>query len=421
MRKKVSEETILFLSVIKWVALATVLGAFVGCTTSLFVKGLELSQLISGAHPLYYLCLPISMFLTAWLGHEYLPLSDAHTTNNVIKVIHRSGRISIASMLKAFALPILTIGSGGSAGKEAPCADVGAGIGSFLGRMLKLNADDQRKLMICGVSAGFASVFGVPIAGALFGVEVLFVGSLLYEVILPSVVASITAYQVSSSLGITYFHLPLTPVTHFSESFFIKTIFAAIFFGICSALFIELMKLSSYAAEKIPLRLPIKGLIGGGLLIALVGLSSHRYLGLGLDIIQPTLRGAAAHWYDPIMKTLFTGVTLNFGGSGGIITPVLFVGATSGAAYASIFNLDIATFAAIGMVCLLSGATNTPISASIMAIELFGSSIAPYAAVACIISFLMTGHRSIYSAQVLSIKKSSSIQVQQGETMDRVH
>ncbi len=420
MKKRVTEQTVLFLSVVKWVVLATIIGCFVGFTTTLFVKGLAWSESLHALHPLYYLVLPLSMFITAWLGHQYLPSSDAHSTNKVIAVIHESGSISPASILKAFFLPIATIASGGSAGKEAPCADVGAGVGFWMGRLLRLNQEDRRKLMICGVSAGFASVFGVPIAGALFGVEVLFVGGLLYEVILPSFVAGITAYQISSTLGITYFYLPLPAILHFTEAFFLKVILAAIFFGIGAALFIEIMKSIKHSADKVSVPFPVKGLIGGGLLVVLVFLSSTRYLGLGLDTIQAALHGASVRWYDPLMKTLFTGITLAFGGIGGIITPILFVGTASGAVFAGLFHLDTGMFAALGMVCFLSGAANTPISASIMAMELFGPAIAPYATVACIISFLMTGHRSIYPAQVLSIKKSSSLQVRRGEPMGRI-
>jgi H+/Cl- antiporter ClcA len=420
MKKRLTEETVLFLSVVKWVFLATVVGVFAGLTTTLFIKGLEWSQSVTTAHPSYYLTLPFVLFLTAWLGYEVRPSSDAHTTNKVIEIIHRSGSIPLSSVLKAFFLPIATIASGGSAGKEAPCADVGAGIGYWMGDILKLNAEDRRKLMICGVSAGFASVFGVPLAGALFGVEVLFVGGLLYEVILPALVAGITAYQVSSLLGITYFTLPLTVAPQFSQLFFAKVILAAVFFGLCSALFIEAMKVIKLGAGRIPVRLPIRGFIGGWLLVLLVLFSSPRYLGLGLDGIQASLNGGPAYWYDPLLKSLFTGVTLAFGGIGGIITPILFVGTTAGAALAGLFGLDNGTFAALGMVCLLSGAANTPISASIMAMELFGPQIAPYATVACVISFLMTGHRSIFPAQILSIRKSSSFEVAHGDRIGSV-
>jgi H+/Cl- antiporter ClcA len=125
-------------------------------------------------------------------------------------------------------------------------------------------------------------------------------------------------------------------------------------------------------------------------------------------------------WYAFLLKPLFTSITLSFGGSGGIITPIFFVGATSGSAFASVLGLDPATFAAMGMVGVLAGATNTPIAASILGMELFGPAIAPYATVACVISFLMTGHRSVYPSQVLSVRKSGSIRVELGREIEQI-
>ncbi len=126
-------------------------------------------------------------------------------------------------------------------------------------------------------------------------------------------------------------------------------------------------------------------------------------------------------WYAFIIKIIFTSITLNFGGSGGIVTPIFFVGATSGSLFASIMALDKSTFAAIGMVSLLAGAANTPIAASIMAMELFGTSIAAYACIACIISFLMTGHRSVYPSQTMAMTKSHSIDIELGEDMEHIN
>ena len=147
---------------------------------------------------------------------------------------------------------------------------------------------------------------------------------------------------------------------------------------------------------------------------------SKQYLGLGLDTIQASLRGENVSWYAFIIKAVFTSVTLNFGGSGGILTPIFFIGATAGTLFAKVLGLNMATFAAIGLVSLLAGAANTPIAASIMAVELFGPEIAPYAAVACVTSFLMTGHRSVYPSQVLAFKKSSSIHVELGEELENI-
>jgi H+/Cl- antiporter ClcA len=157
-----------------------------------------------------------------------------------------------------------------------------------------------------------------------------------------------------------------------------------------------------------------KGILGGIVLIGLAFLFSVRYLGLGLDTIESALEGGKIPWSAAGAKMLFTSITLNFGGSGGIVTPIFFIGATAGNVFGRALGLDPAVFAAIGMVSLLAGAANTPIAASIMAVEMFGPAVAPYAAVACVISFLMTGHRSVYPSQILSMSKSSSILVEKG-------
>ena len=147
---------------------------------------------------------------------------------------------------------------------------------------------------------------------------------------------------------------------------------------------------------------------------------STRYLGLGLETIEETLKGQPTEWYAFLVKPLFTGITLSFGGSGGIVTPIFFAGTAAGSFFAQVTGLNVATFAAIGMVAVLSGSANTPIAASIMSVELFGPAVAPYATVACVISFLMTGHRSVYPSQVLSISKSPSLQVELGKELESV-
>jgi H+/Cl- antiporter ClcA len=310
--------------------------------------------------------------------------------------------------------------SGGSAGKEAPCADVGAGLSSVIARALKLTNEDQTKLVICGISAGFASVFGTPIAGAIFGVEVLYVGSILYEVLLPSFIAGIISYHVTSFLGITYFYHPIKFIPVFSGLFLIKVILGGIFFGICSRLLIEIMRLLKKFDEGLYLWKPWKALIGGFILIILTIIFSDQYLGLGIETIQNVLEGGEVIWYAFILKIIFTSITLNFGGSSGIVTPIFFIGATSGVLFAKLLGLDSSTFSAIGLVALLAGAANTPIAVSIMGVELFGASIAPYASIACVISFIMTGHRSVYPSQILAIRKSTSIEAEIGHKIESV-
>ncbi len=414
MRRRLAEETILFVSVLKWVALATLTGAIVGVFTSFFIHTLAKTMNVSKNFSYAFFFLPIIFLFNQILLKNFAPKADGYETNRVIRAIHHREKISILSVLKAFVCPILTISFGGSAGKEAPSADIGAGTGSLLGQLFHFDEQDTRKLMICGVSAGFAAVFGTPIAGALFGAEVLFVGGLLYEVLLPSFIAGITSYHVSASLGVDSFYHPMYFVPQFSESFFLKVCLAGVFFGFCAFLLIEIYRFGKRISANLKINIYWKGVLGGAAMIILALIFSKDYLGLGLDQVERCFIGQGVAWFSPFIKMISTSITLNFGGAGGIVTPIFFIGATAGSVFANWLNLDQATMSAIGFVAVLAGAANTPIAASVMAIEIFGPKLAPYATVACVISFLMTGHRSVYDAQILFIKKSPSVDVSLG-------
>jgi H+/Cl- antiporter ClcA len=416
MRRQLAEQTVIFVSVVKWIALATMVGSVVGFSTNYFIRLLNWSIAYAREYPYYFLLMPAAFLASVLIIKYFAPEAEGHGTEKIIEAIHkRSGKVKFAVVPVKLIATIITIGLGGSAGKEGPAAQIGAALASKFADIFRFDDTDRKKLVICGISAGFSAVFGTPIGGAIFGVEVLFAGSILYEVLLPSFIAGITAYQVSTALGLTYFYHPLAFVPVFQEAFFLKVTAAGICFGLVSMLLIETMAYS----HKMSLRLRLPWWlrpVAGGLVLALLALVvSDSYLGLGLNTIESSLRGFSVPWYAFIVKTIFTSVTLGFGGSGGIVTPIFFIGATAGSTFGHIFGLDPATFAAIGLVSLLAGCANTPISASIMAVELFGPKLAPYATVACIISFLMTGHRSVYPSQILSIRKSPSVEVELGQ------
>lgn len=421
MRKSVTESTVLFLSIIKWVFLSTIAGVIVGGAVSFFLKVLTWSTGLSSQHPDFFWFLPASLFLSSLMVKYLAPDAEGHGTEKVIEAIHkRAGKIPVLVVPIKLIATLITLATGGSAGKEGPCAQIGAGLTSLFSDLLRFDEHDRKKMVICGISAGFASVFGTPIAGPIFGVEVLFVGAILYDVLLPSFIAGIIAYQVSSSFGISYFHEPMSVVPAFTEGFLIKVLVAGLFFGLCSIFLIEILKWGEGISNRIRAWAPLKGIIGGILLIGLTYLFSSRYLGLGLETVESSLHGNETDWYAFLVKPLFTSLTLSFGGSGGIVTPIFFVGSTAGVTFAHLLDLNTSTFAAIGFVSVLSGAANTPIAASIMAIELFGSAIGPYATLACVVSFLITGHRSVYPSQVLSISKSPSLQVELGKEIEEI-
>jgi len=418
------EETVLFTSVIKWFILSLIVGILVGASTTLFLLILEYSSnYISGYGYYYFLLLPIGMFLSSAIVRYLAPDAVGHGTEKVIEAIHKkAGKIKFPVVPVKFLATVLTISTGGSVGKEGPSAQIGGGIASLLADLFRFSDADRKKLVICGISAGFSTVFGTPIAGAIFGIEVLYIGEILYDALFPSFVSGMVAYQVAHYFGLTYSYYSINFIPSFNGLYLLESIIAGISFGIISLIFIQVIEYFDKLSKRIKLENSLKGVLGGAVLVILTLILNNRsFLGLGLDTIKKTLEGVNIGWYYFFVKMLFTGITLGFGGSGGIITPILFVGATAGSLFAQICGADKATFAAVGMVSILAGATNTPISSSIMAVELFGANMGPYAAIICIISYLITGHRSVYPSQVLVRTKSSSIKIEPGTDIEYIH
>jgi H+/Cl- antiporter ClcA len=421
MRRTIIEESVLLLGVTKWIVLASCTGVLVGLAATAFLSMLLLATNVSGLYLYTFLFLPAALFLSSLLTKYLAPDAEGHGTEKVIEAIHRhASNIPLVVVPVKLLATIITLAIGGSAGKEGPCAQIGAGISSLFARVLNLDEGDRRKLVICGISAGFAAVFGTPIAGAIFGVEVLFVGTLLYDVLLPSFIAGITAYQVSSFFAVPYLHTPGITMTSINELLLLKVIISGIVFGIMSVLLIAGLSLGRKLSNAFRVWSPAKGIIGGGFLVLLALCFGNQYLGLGVQMISSCLNGQDIVWNAPLLKIIFTSITLNLGGSGGIVTPIFFIGSTTGSFLSHILDMDSSVLSAIGFVSLLAGAANTPIAASIMAVEMFGRSIGPYAAVACVVSYLVTGHRSVYPSQILAVKKSSSLKVELGDEMHSV-
>jgi len=412
MKRRFLEQAALVLSIAKWTALATLTGLLVGTVTAWFLKTLTFSIDAIQRLAQWYVLLPVGGLLCGWLIHRLAPEAEGHGTEQVIAAVHeRHGYIPLLVTPVKWLATLATIATGGSAGKEGPCAQIGGSLASGLSGLLRLRQEDRRKLVICGISAGFASVFGTPIAGALFGVEVLFLGQLLYDVLYPSFVAGIVSYQTSRALGITYFHHTLTVVPPFTEVRFLKMIGVGILFGLGALLLIESLRVAQAVFKRIRVHRIVKPALGGLALLLLTLPASTRYLGLGVPEIERTIAGEAVPGSAFLWKILFTSLTLGSGGSGGIITPIFFIGAALGNALAPLLHLDVVTLASLGMVALLAGAANTPIAASIMAIEFFGPQIGPFACIVCITAFLTSGHRSVYASQRLGIRKTEALKM----------
>jgi len=427
-KKHVTEQTAIFFSVTKWVFLSSIVGIVIGIVVSFFLKSIEYaeSQQSSLFFP-YYFLLPIMLILTVWLVKTFAPNAEGHGTEKVIEAVHKKdGKINIAVIPVKLLATVMTIFAGGSVGKEGPGAQIGAGTASFISTALKFRKADRKKLVICGISAGFASVFGTPIAGAIFGVEVLIIGVIMYDVLLPSFIAGFAAFTTTQFLGVeyTYYDIRFYQQIALDVPLILQVILAGVFFGVISDILVTTLTKSSKKIKRLKYSSYTKAFVGGTFLVILTLLFGENYLGLGMESIKEALIPSSnidsnTPWYAFLLKTIFTSVTLGVGGSGGIITPIFYIGATSGNWFGHIVGGEhIALFAALGFVSVLSGATNAPIAATIMAVELFGLEIAHYAALSAVISFLLTGHRSVFNSQKLGMRKSDILDVTFGQDID---
>ncbi len=417
-----TKQLILFLSLLKWVVLSTIVGLLCGILVSVFILALYWITKIVHRLDNYYYCLPFALFLSGYLVHRFCPDSKGHGTEKVIEAVHKKdGVIDVLVIPFKLITSVLTIAFGGSAGKEGPSVQIGGGIASTFARLLGLNSIDRKKMVVCGISGGFSAALGTPLSAALFGMEVLYVGRLVYSVLLPSFIASITAFKISNALGISIIRYPLDEyISGIEWGHLSWVLLAGLWFGFCSILLTESFRWSQKLSDKIKIYAPLKGLIGGVALIILARLFSEKYLGLGMETIKEALEGNEIIWYAFLLKILFTIITLAFCGSGGLVIPILFIGATSGALYAQVLGLNIMEYSALGMVSLLAGSANTPITACVMSIELFGPSVGSYAAISCIISFIVTGYRTVYPTQILALRKSESVYAEQGKELEYI-
>jgi H+/Cl- antiporter ClcA len=426
----VTEQTAIFFSVSKWIILSSAIGVIIGAVVAFFLKTIELADKSRSSLPFdYYYLLPFAFIFSVWIVQKFAPSAEGHGTEKVIEAVHKKNAlINVAVIPVKLLATVVTIFAGGSVGKEGPGAQIGAGVASLIAKGLSFSQGDRKKLVICGISAGFATVFGTPIAGAIFGIEVLTVGVIMYDVLLPSFIAGFAAFTTSQLLGITYTYYDI----HYFQDvvldmpLIIEVVIAGLFFGFVSDVLVTTIETTSKVVKQLAYNKYLKAFAGGMILIGLVYLVGDRYLGLGMgtieNVLSPnTLASEGLPWYAWIAKIAFTAITLGVGGSGGIVTPIFFIGATSGHFFGTVIGGDHVTlFAALGFVSVVAGATNTPIASTIMAVELFGIEIAHYAALSAVISFLITGHRSVYPSQILAMRKSSILDVKYGEDIDQV-
>ena len=409
-----AEHTALLISTSKWALLGASAGVCVGLGTRAFLAALAAANVAVGRLRLGPLgpsaLLPLVLPLSVWLVRRFAPDARGHGTEAVIAAVHeRSGKIEWRVAPIKLLATVATLAFGGSVGKEGPCAQIGAAITSFFADRLRLSDEDRRRLVVCGIGAGFAAVFGTPVSGALFGIEVLYLGRIEYPVLFPCLVAGIVAHLVCG-VG------PPVPALHESfgalgQSTLVGLSLAfGVAFGLMALVLIESLRGVETLVRRYEAH-PYRVAAAGGLVLAIFyGAVGERYAGLGTATIEQAMTGVVDFGLLAFAFKIFaTAVTLETGGSGGIVTPIFFVGAAGGAALAHAVGLPPGAFAAFGFVSVLAAAANTPIAAAVMGIELLPGPVGVFAALCAGTAFLIVGHRSVYASQKLGFSKSAGL------------
>lgn len=411
---------LLSISFFKWVFIGALVGVLTGSASVLFLYCLESATNLRVENTWLLFLLPFGGALVSFLYSKYGKNSSKGNNLIIEKINDSSADLPLVMAPLVFFGTIITHLFGGSAGREGTGVQIGASIAEGIGKVFKLDKIDNRIILMVGISSGFASVFGTPLAGTVFGLEIATLGLMSYEALLPCFTASIVGNIVTTAWGIQHTHYKILDVPELNYITVIKVIFAAIIFGLTSKIFSQLThKLKEFFTNKFK-NTSIKSFVGGFLIIALVYIFDTReFLGLSIPLISDSFSGNI-HPLTFLEKILFTSVTLGTGFQGGEVTPLFVIGATLGNALSSLLNMPPSFLAALGLIGLFVGATNSPISSFILGIEMFGSEAIVFIFMTCVISYLFSGHTGIYPSQKIGRSKSKLIKVPVNATLSHV-
>ena len=390
----------------RWVGLGALVGLVCGGASALFLWLLELATSFRGDHEVLVFLLPVAG-LAIGLVYERWGQPIQAGNSLVIDTIHDGGpEIPLRMAPMVLVGTVLTHLFGGSAGREGTAVQMGASLADWLAHRLGLSGPIRRELLAAGVAGGFGSVFGTPIAGTVFGMEMVALGRLEHRALVPALVASVVGDLTTRALGIVHTPYPLVAPLALSPLVIGKWLIFAAAIAAATVAFIELTHWLKREGERRVPRLPIRMLLGGLAVVAIWQLlGTSDYLGLGVPTIVRAYEDPELASYAFAAKLLLTAITLGAGFLGGEVTPLFFVGATLGNLLARLLDLPIGLGAAVGMAAVFAAASNTPLALSIMAVELVGGGAFPHVVIVCVVAYLLTGHRSIYPSQRVFARK----------------
>lgn len=402
---------------LKWFSLSILIGGFVGSASAFFLWSLNEATDFRSAHIWIIALLPVGGLIIG-LCYHYWGQEVVKGNNQLLEEFHSPKKIIPFKMAPLVLFgTVLTHLFGGSAGREGTAVQMGGAIADQFSKWFKLGKSDRRIILILGISAGFASVFGTPLAGAVFALEVLYLGRIRYEAILPSFLVAIIANLACAAWNIPHTHYHIDFVPAMSIQNLIWTLIIGIISGLVAMTFSKLTHFWSNAFKRYIKYPPLRPVIGGVIIATSVWLiGTTKFIGLGVPTISDSFHNQQGN-FDFLLKLLFTTFTLGAGFKGGEVTPLFFIGATLGNMLSLFIPLPMALAAGMGFVAVFSGATNTPIACTLMAVELFGAESAVFTAMACVVAYLFSGHSGIYSSQIIQNPKDHDHVHAKGKTL----